>query len=85
MRTETCQNCGRIIGKLEQAYIYQNHIVCNQCYSTLTSKAVSSDTNNDKNEKKFVQQEQKSTSQISRVSSKRQNEIITNVKQGAYL
>lgn len=81
-KVEYCENCGRIIGNLEQAYVYHNQIVCKQCYSKLTSEKVSSATNNSKNEKMFVQQEQKSTSQV---STTRQNEIITNVKQGALL
>ena len=34
-RLEACVNCNRIIGKLEQSYIFKNHIVCKQCYSRL--------------------------------------------------
>lgn len=34
-RLEECANCDRIIGKLEQAYIFKNHIVCKQCYNRL--------------------------------------------------
>jgi hypothetical protein len=33
---EKCTNCERSIGKLEQAYIYQNqHVVCGECYVLL--------------------------------------------------
>ena len=35
MAIEACQNCGRNIGKLEQAYIYKDHIVCEQCNQLL--------------------------------------------------
>ncbi len=36
MKDEICQNCGHTIGKLEQAYVYDNKIVCRQCFSVLT-------------------------------------------------
>jgi ribosomal protein L37AE/L43A len=32
---EPCQNCGRPIGKLEQAYVWQEHIICKQCNNYL--------------------------------------------------
>jgi hypothetical protein len=36
---EKCTNCERSIGKLEQAYIYQNqHVVCGECYALLTGE-----------------------------------------------
>jgi hypothetical protein len=39
MKVETCSNFGRVIGKLEQAYIYQNHhVVCGECYALLTGE-----------------------------------------------
>jgi len=38
MAKETCQNCEREIGKLEQAYVYKGHIVCLQCNKTLTNQ-----------------------------------------------
>jgi hypothetical protein len=31
MNVENCSNCGEVIGKLEQAYAWQNHILCEQC------------------------------------------------------
>jgi hypothetical protein len=31
MENEVCENCGRAIGKLEQAFIYKGHVVCRQC------------------------------------------------------
>jgi uncharacterized RDD family membrane protein YckC len=34
-KVEVCENCGRTIGKLEQAYVFKNHIVCQQCYEKL--------------------------------------------------
>jgi len=38
MGLETCENCKRIIGKLEQAYVFQGRIVCNECDSKLRSE-----------------------------------------------
>jgi DNA-directed RNA polymerase subunit M/transcription elongation factor TFIIS len=32
---KTCENCGRLIGKLERSVFYQNHIVCGECYNRL--------------------------------------------------
>lgn len=37
---ETCENCGRVIGKLETPAIWQDHIVCNACHDTLTKNKV---------------------------------------------
>jgi hypothetical protein len=37
MNVENCSNCGRVIGKLEQAYTLQNHILCKGCYARLSS------------------------------------------------
>jgi len=34
-KVEACENCGRTIGKLEQAYVFKNHIVCQQCHEKL--------------------------------------------------
>ena len=31
MKNEVCENCGRTMGRLEQAFIYKGHIVCKQC------------------------------------------------------
>jgi len=33
---ELCENCGKIIGNLEQACVFDNNIVCQNCYATLT-------------------------------------------------
>jgi len=38
-KTERCENCGCIIGKLEQAYVHNGHVVCNNCNDKLTNKA----------------------------------------------
>lgn len=37
MQTETCQNCGRIIGNLETRYLFQGNIVCVNCDANLRS------------------------------------------------
>ncbi|MHC4365583.1 MAG: RDD family protein, partial [Planctomycetota bacterium] len=34
-KVEVCENCGRTIGKLEQAYVFKKHIVCLQCHEKL--------------------------------------------------
>jgi hypothetical protein len=36
MERETCDNCGRTIGKLEAAHIHNGHIVCVECIQRLT-------------------------------------------------
>jgi hypothetical protein len=36
MKVETCKNCGRTIGKLEQAYVFHENVVCQDCYAKLT-------------------------------------------------
>lgn len=28
---EVCKNCGRAIGKLEQVFVYKDHVVCKEC------------------------------------------------------
>jgi hypothetical protein len=33
---ETCQNCSRVIGKLETPFVFQNSIVCRKCHELLT-------------------------------------------------
>ena len=38
MGLETCENCGRTIGKLEQAYIHNNKVVCKECNELLHIK-----------------------------------------------
>ena len=38
MKSEICTNCDTTIGKLEQAYVFEDKIVCNTCYNELKSK-----------------------------------------------
>jgi ankyrin repeat protein len=38
MASEVCENCGRGIGKLETACVYQDNVVCKECYEKLGSK-----------------------------------------------
>jgi glucan phosphoethanolaminetransferase (alkaline phosphatase superfamily) len=33
---EVCQNCNRVIGKLEQPYVWREHIVCRECHTVLS-------------------------------------------------
>jgi hypothetical protein len=35
MENEVCKNCGRAIGKLEQAFVYKNQVICKQCNEKL--------------------------------------------------
>lgn len=35
MAQEKCTNCGAGMGRLEQAFVYQQHVVCAQCYARL--------------------------------------------------
>lgn len=35
MGNEVCKNCGRNIGKLEQAFVYKGHVVCGECNEKL--------------------------------------------------
>ena len=37
METETCENCGRTIGKLERAHVYDGHVVCGDCIRRLSA------------------------------------------------
>src|ERR1700677_2868811 len=39
---ETCENCGATIGNLETPSLFQNHIVCSQCYAKLAAPASNS-------------------------------------------
>ncbi len=34
---EQCENCGRVIGKLESPHIYRDSVVCGGCYTALNS------------------------------------------------
>ena len=36
MNVENCSNCGGVIGKLEQAYVFRENVVCPHCYRRLT-------------------------------------------------
>jgi hypothetical protein len=36
IKVEICKNCDKAIGKLEQAHIYKNDIVCQDCYNRLS-------------------------------------------------
>ena len=35
MNVKNCENCGRTIGKLERAYVFEDHNVCQECYERL--------------------------------------------------
>jgi len=35
MALEHCQNCEHTIGKLERAFVFNNNIVCSECYAKL--------------------------------------------------
>jgi membrane protein YdbS with pleckstrin-like domain len=37
VQVEPCDNCGRRIGRLEQAYLWKDHVVCETCYRRLAS------------------------------------------------
>jgi tellurium resistance protein TerD len=37
MKVETCSNCERVIGKLEQAYVFHGNVVCQNCYQILAN------------------------------------------------
>lgn len=34
-KTEHCENCGKVIGRLEQGYVYEGRVVCHQCNEAL--------------------------------------------------
>jgi len=40
-KTEHCENCGNVIGRLEQAFVHEGHIVCEKCYEKLKNGAIS--------------------------------------------
>jgi hypothetical protein len=48
MENELCGICGKIIGKLEKAFVYHDRIVCKKCWSMLTSEPGSSMADNNK-------------------------------------
>jgi len=35
---ETCKNCGRTIGKLEESYLFEDHVVCGECHQKLKNQ-----------------------------------------------
>ncbi len=35
---DICQNCERNIGNLEPAYVFQEHVVCADCFAKLTNQ-----------------------------------------------
>lgn len=35
---QECANCGRTIGRLEKSYVFEDHIVCSECYLKLKSQ-----------------------------------------------
>jgi len=37
VQVEPCENCGREVGRLEQAYLWQDHVVCEACCVRLSS------------------------------------------------
>jgi len=39
-KIEKCANCERVIGKLEQAYLYKDKVVCLECNNSLNYIAV---------------------------------------------
>jgi hypothetical protein len=71
---EVCENCGRTIGKLETAHLYQNNIVCSECNSKLQGGLIQS-----------VQRATHSIVEphIIQIKPVFPDEIKTNVKQGA--
>ena len=38
MENEVCKNCGRAIGKLEQVFVYKDHVVCKECNKKLSDE-----------------------------------------------
>jgi hypothetical protein len=38
MENEICKNCGRSIGRLEQAFVYKEQVVCKQCHKFLSDE-----------------------------------------------
>jgi len=36
---ETCENCGRTIGKLEKSYVFEGQTVCGQCNQKLKNQS----------------------------------------------
>ena len=40
MTVETCSNCGRTIGKLETAHLWNSHVLCDECSARLQPPTV---------------------------------------------
>lgn len=38
-KLETCENCGRTIGKLEKSYVFEDHVVCCECHQRLKNQS----------------------------------------------
>ena len=38
MKAEICENCEEKIGQLEQAFVYDGHVVCEKCYRKLKTE-----------------------------------------------
>jgi hypothetical protein len=38
MENEVCENCGRAIGKLEEAFVCKGHVVCKECNKKLSNE-----------------------------------------------
>lgn len=57
---ETCENCSTTIGALETPYIFNDHVVCQSCYTRLTQPVAPIPTqpapNNTANERLFYAQ-----------------------------
>jgi hypothetical protein len=40
---ERCENCERIIGRLETPWVFDGHIVCRECHDVLARQSVGKD------------------------------------------
>ena len=40
MEATNCQNCGRVIGKLETPYVFEDHVVCGDCLPKLKPNVI---------------------------------------------
>ena len=61
-KTETCENCGKEIGKLEIAHIYRDHILCSECNGRLR-KQDEAKTNPNNEATRFMDSAQSETKQ----------------------
>lgn len=46
--TETCENCGRVIGKLETPRAFDGHVVCAECHARLAKSPATRELNWDR-------------------------------------